>query len=167
MQGCRFAVGAGAFELEVVEVGLNDVFVLAVCDDEFLALFEKFVESLRVVDQHVARAAAEEELDGGIFGGVSLEQLVDVAVGGTEHKAVVGGTCPGCYQAFLFEQFHRRCLRLGVGHIDERGHAAGHCSAALGGYVGLFGQPRLAEMHVSVDYARQEIEAGGIYGCEM
>ena len=156
VQRCGFALCAGTFHLEIAQVGLHDVLLFAVGNDKLLGLREKQVECLRIVDQHIACAAAEEKLDGRILCRVGLEYVVDIAVGGTEHKAVVGDALFGRQRDFLFQQFHRCRLRLGVWHIDERCHASCHSCTALALNVGLLGQPRLAEMHVSVNNSGQK-----------
>ena len=53
-------------------------------------------------------------------------------------------------------------LRIGVRHLHEAGDAAGHRGARLGGHIGLVGQARVAKMHLVVDHAGHEREAGGI-----
>ena len=59
-----------------------------------------------------------------------------------------------CNLHFLGQGFYGGGLWLCVWHVDERGDPSGHSGTALGGDVGLVGQPRLAEVYVGVDNAR-------------
>src|SRR3984893_2174623 len=51
---------------------------------------------------------------------------------------------------------------IGVGHFENRGHSAERSRAGAGLQVFLMGGARLAEMHLGVDHARQNMEAGGV-----
>ena len=136
--------------------------------DEFAGVAEESVELVGVVDEHVARRGAEEELDGGVACGWDGQEVVDVVVGGAEHKAVVDGAV-ACRQGLLgLEGLEGDGLRLGVGHVDNGGDAAGAGGAALAveGAGGILGIAAVAEVHVGVDDAGHEDEAFGLYQVE-
>ena len=64
----------------------------------------------------------------------------------------------------LFPGFKGHGLGQRVGHVHHRGDSARCRGAAFGGDVGLVRQPRVAEVHVLVDYAGQQVAVGGIDG---
>ena len=55
VQGGGLFLRALVFKLEVLEVGLHHILVLAVCHNQFASLTEKTVELCAIVDEHVAR----------------------------------------------------------------------------------------------------------------
>ena len=57
---------------------------------------------------------------------------------------------------------HRRWL--GVRHLEHGGDAAEHGRPAAGFEVFLVLEPRLAEMHLGIDDAWQDMQAGGLQG---
>ena len=164
MQGGVLAFLAGKLHLVVSLVGLDDALLLAVGYDELAALGEELVEDIGFVDQHVAGAAAQEELDGGVAQRVDGQQVVDIVVGGSEHKSVVDGTLLGGQRLFGFEVGEGGGLRVGVGHVDDGGDTPGKRGIALGGEVGFVGEPGVAEMDMGVDDARYDITPFGRKG---
>ena len=52
--------------------------------------------------------------------------------------------------------------RIGVGHFENRGHSAERSRAGAGLQIFLMRRARLTEMHLRVDHARQNMEAGGV-----
>ena len=54
--------------------------------------------------------------------------------------------------------------RLGVGHLEHRRDAAQHGGAAAGRQVLLVLEARLAEMHLAVDHAGQDVQAPAVDG---
>ena len=135
--------------------------------DELAALGEELVEHVGFVDQHVARAAAQEELDGGVAQGVDGQQVVDIVVGGTEHESVVDGTLISGQRLFVFEVGEGGGLRIGVGHVDDGGDTPGKRGSALGGEVGLGGEARVAEVDMGVDDAGYDITPFGRKGLRV
>ena len=61
-------------------------------------------------------------------------------------------------------------MRQTVGHVEDSGHTARCGSPTLGGEVALVRQSRVAEVHVVVDDARQQVAACAVDdfvdGCE-
>ena len=49
--------------------------------------------------------------------------------------------------------------RIGVRHLEHRGDAAHHGAARAGLEIFLVGQAGLAEMHLGVDHAGQDVQA--------
>ena len=60
---------------------------------------------------------------------------------------------------FVGERLGSRRERLRVGHLEDGGDAAQHGGAAAGLEVFLVLEARLAEMHLGVDHAGQDVEA--------
>ena len=164
MQGGVLAFLPGKLHLVVSQVGLDDALFLAVGYDELAALGEELVEDIGFVDQHVAGAAAQEELDGGVAQRVDGQQVVDVVVGGSEHESVVDGTLLGGQRLFVFEVGKGGGLRVSVGHVDDGGDTPGQGGIALGGEVGLGGEARVAEVDMGVDDAGYDIAPFGRKG---
>ncbi len=52
--------------------------------------------------------------------------------------------------------------RIRVGHLEHRGDAAEHGAARAAFQVFLVGEAGLAEMHMAVDHARQEVQAAAV-----
>ena len=52
--------------------------------------------------------------------------------------------------------------RAGVGHLEHRRDAAQHRGAGAGLEIFLVGQAGIAKMHLAIDDARQDVEAGGV-----
>ena len=65
------------------------------------------------------------------------------------------------------KRFGRDGGGLGIGHLEDAGDAARDRGAAAGLEVFLVLGPRLAEMHLAVDDARQDMKAGAVdaFGC--
>ena len=78
-----------------------------------------------------------------------------VIIGGAKEEGVVDMTAAGSPLKLIIECLERCSLRHGVGHLKIGGHATGGSSTALAIDVGLLGHPRLTEMHMGVDDARQ------------
>src|SRR5690606_5102982 len=58
---------------------------------------------------------------------------------------------------FLLQQLLRQGLRDGIGHLHEGGDAPGHCRSGTVGDILLPGKPRLAEMHLVINGAGQQV----------
>ena len=54
--------------------------------------------------------------------------------------------------------------RVGVGHLEDAGDAAHHRRQRAGRKIFLVLQPRLAEMHLGVDDAGQDVQAAAVDG---
>ena len=135
----------------MLNVAVDDGRVLAVSDDGQRCLFEDLHQCLLPVDEHVARAAAHEELDAGQAVRVELGKQVGIVVGGSEEERVVDVALLPGQAELLVERLQGGHLRDGVGHVEERRHAPIGCRAALALDVGLGGESRFAEVHMCVD----------------
>ena len=147
-------------------VGMDNLFVLAMSCDEARRLPEQAHQGLVLIDKHIARAGTHEQLDAAHLLGVGLHDFGEVVVGGAEIEGIVGQRLLGGEVELLLQQHLRSGLRIGVGHIHERGHAASHGSTAFGVEVGLMGQAWLTEMHVFVNDAGDEVFACGVNDLE-
>ena len=125
---------------------------------------EDAVEGLVAVDEHVTCRRAHEQLDAWHGVGVELGKEIGVVVGGAEEEGVVDVTLRSSQPLFVGERLEGGRLRLGVGHVEEGGHAASGCRTALCLDVGLVRQSGLAEVDVRVDDAGQDIAARGVDG---
>ena len=63
---------------------------------------------------------------------------------------------------FVGERLRGHRQRIGVWHFEHRGDAAHHRAARSGFQVLLVGEARLAEMHLGVDHARQDVQATAV-----
>ena len=97
-----------------------------------------------------------------VCSGPHRADLLEIVVGAAEVEGVVG-PCPARGQQVLVrERRARGGVRDGVRHVHEAGDAAGHRRRGLGGDVALVGEARLAEMHLVVDHAGQQVPAAGV-----
>ena len=60
------------------------------------------------------------------------------------------------------ERLGRDRLRVGVRHLEHGGDAAEHRGAGARLQILLVGKPRLAEVDLGVDHARQDVKAGAL-----
>src|SRR5690606_19119983 len=88
--------------------------------------------------------------------------VLEVVVAGAEVEAVVGPRAAGGARVLVLQRRAGQRGRAGVGHVHEAGQPARHRRGRLAGDVGFVLEPRLAEMHLVVDHARQQAPAGGI-----
>ena len=121
------------------------------------------VEGLIAVDEHIACRRAHEELDAWHAMPVESRQQGDIVVGGAEEEGVVHVTALGSTAVLVVEGLEGGGLRHGVGHVEKGGHTTCRCRTALTLHVGLLGQPGLAEVHMVVDDAWQNVCARSIY----
>ena len=94
---------------------------------------------------------------------VQLTEQGVVVIGGTEEKTVVDMALAAGNMEFFFPIFERRRLRNSIWHVEKTRHATISCRTTFTLHVSLLRQPRLTEMHMSVDDARQDKTSSGIY----
>ena len=123
------------------------------------ALGEKLAQVGLVVEQHVARAGAHENLHAGRARPVHAQNLRQVAVGGAQIEGIVGMARAGGLLHLVFPSGDGCGLRHGVRHIHHAGDAAGHCRTRFALHRGFVGQPRLAHVNVTVYRAGQNVGA--------
>ena len=143
--------GGGAFG--------NAGFVLAVGNNRLACRCKKTFKGFVVVYKHIARGRAHKEFYGRVFTCVYGVYLVDIVVGGAKHKTEIHYRFLLGHTNFVVEGGKGSGLRLGVGHVYHGSNAPGHGGAALGVEVGFVGEARVAEMHMGVDNAGQQVLA--------
>ena len=122
-------------------------------------------QGLLVVDQEVAGGRAQEHLDaGGTRLALEFGEIVDIAAGGADEEGEVAMHAAGGGRDLGGERLGAGGRRLGVRHLEHRGDPAQHRRPAAGCQVLLVLEAGLAEMHLGVDHAGQNMEAGGVDG---
>ena len=112
-----------------------------------------------IVDEHVARRGAHEDLDAARVLGADALDFLEVRVRRAEIEAVVDVARGGRDAAFLCERGTIRGRRLRVRHVEEARDAAAERRQRLRRKRRLVREPRLAAMHLVVDEARQQMLA--------
>ncbi len=120
-------------------------------------MFEDLLERLSIVDEHVARRCAHEDLDAAGFSNLERLDLLDIGIGRAEIEAVVRGTAILCPTILCREFLARHRQRIDVRHIHEACDAAGNRGRRLGRQVSLMGKPWLAKVHLVIDHSRHQI----------
>ena len=136
--------------------------VLAVGGHQQGRVGEDALQRPLVVHQHVAGARAHEHLDAARAMPVDRLHRLEVVVGGAEVEPPVRHRAGGGAGVLVLERLGRHRLRPAVGHLQEAGDAARDGGPRLGRDGGLVLQPRLAEVHLIVDHARQQPGALGV-----
>ena len=155
----------GVARLEHVLAVLQAVFVLAVIGDAAAAGAHDAFQVLVVLDHQVAGGTAGEDLDrADAAAEFQLCQFGDVGLGAADIEAHVA---PGlAFHVVLLpgELFGIGDRRRGVRHVEHRGKAAEHGGAGAGGDALHRLVAGVAQMHVRVDQAGQNVQAGGVDG---
>ncbi len=118
-----------------------------------------------VVDQEVAGRGAHEHFDaGGARLALESAEVIDIVASGADEEGEVAIHAAGRRRDLGGERRGIGGGRLGVRHLEHGGHPAQHRRAAARGQILLVLEAGLAEMHLAVDHAGQNVEAGGIDG---
>ena len=131
-------------------------------------LGEDSLQRVLLVDEQIARAGADEDLDSGRA--VGLPQLGDVVARRADVEAVVDERLAGGQRELFFQPRLRRRGRHRVRHFEKRRDAALRARPAGGGEVLLVREARLAEMDLVVDHAGQQMQSAGVdhlVDCEL
>ena len=150
----------------------QQVFVLGVYRDAPAPMGEHRAHAFVVLNEKVSRGCAHENFDAGDAGQhFKLCKLARITVGRADiermiaEHAVVIDLAGGAGQLVL-DRLLRNRQRRGVRHFEHGGDAAEHGGARAGMKVFLVDGPRLAEMHLAVDHAGQNVEPRAIdYFC--
>ena len=135
-------------------------FIFAVGRDRQRRLGEDPFERRLFVDEQIAGAGADEDLDPRrAVGGL---QLVEIVARRPDVEAIVDERLLGRQRELLFEPRLRDRRRHGVRHFEKRRDAALGARAAGRGEIFLVRQPRLAEMDLVVDHAGHQVQPGGV-----
>ena len=130
--------------------------VLAVRRDEGGGVPEDAFEGRGLVDKHIARRGAHEDLHTADLARIKRFDGFEVRVGGAKEEGVVrdrGGRADGI---FLLELLVRGRRRIRVRHLHERRHATGDGRPGLAGDAGLMGQAGLAKVYLVINQARDQ-----------
>ena len=93
-----------------------------------------------------------------------LRQLLDILPRGADEEGEVAIHAPAPAPHLIGERLSAHRRRLGVRHLEHGGDAAEHGRPAAGFQVLLVLEPRLAEMHLGIDDAWQDMQAGRVQG---
>lgn len=136
--------------------------VFAMRQQQGRTVTEQALQRRQVVDQHVAGAGAHEHLHPCHAVRVERGNGVEVVVTDAEVKAVVDPRAAGSALLLGRQRLQRQGRRQGVGHVHDAGDAAGHRRARFAGEAALVRRAGVAEVHLVVDHARQQVLAGGV-----
>ena len=132
--------------------------------NEQVGAAEDGAQAFHAVYQHVARTRAHEELDAAHARTVQAGKVAIVVVRSAEVARVVHDAAFVQQVELGVEGFEGSGLRQGVRHVHDAGYATCDGGPAFAEDVGLVRQARVAEVHVVVDGARQQVAAGGVDG---
>ena len=121
-------------------------------------------QAFHAVHQHVACARTHEELDAAHTRTVQAGKVAVVVVRRAEVARVVHDAAFVQQVELGVEGFEGGGLRQGVGHVHDARYASCGGGPAFAEDVGLVRQARVAEVHVVVDGAWQQVAAGGVDG---
>ncbi len=120
-------------------------------------------QSLLVIDQEVAGRGAHEYFHARrTWKPLEPRQLLDILPRGADEKGEVAKHSPAPARDLVGQSLRAHRCRLGVRHLEHGGGAAEHSRAAAGFQILFVLEPRLAEMHLRVDHAWQDMQAAGI-----
>ena len=121
------------------------------------------VDAVVVLDQEVAGGRAHEHLDAGrARQPLELADIAGIVARSAHPESEVAMHAVGRARHLVGKRGFARRQRIGVGHLEDGGDAAQHRRARARLQIFLVLQPRLAEMHLAVDHARQDVQAGAV-----
>ena len=114
-------------------------------------------------NQQITGRSAHEDLHAGCSGdALQLGQLFCVLRCRTDVEGMVAVHAVMAALELVVHAHHRVGVGIGVGHLEDGGHAAHHRRTATAFKVFLVLQPRLAEVDLAVDHPRQHVEPGTV-----
>jgi hypothetical protein len=140
-----------------LRIGADGRFVLAVRADRERRFSKDPLQRVLLVHQQITRTGTDEDLDSG--SPPRPLQFAEVVRRGADIEAVVHHAFLCRQRELLLQRGDRDRRGLCVGHLQKRRHAPFGAGEAPGVQVLFMFQPRLAEVHLVVDNARQEMEA--------
>ncbi len=151
----RARIALDAQRLAVVET----VLVLGMERGAALDHLEDAPQALVVLDQQRAGRRADEHLDAGATGrALQLRQLVDILAGAADEEGVIAMHAVVAALDLVGEGLLRHGQWIGVRHLEHGGDPAHHGAARSRFQILLVRQPRLAEMHLGVHHAGQDVQ---------
>ncbi len=156
-EGMRARIALDAQPLAVVEA----IFVLRVKGSAPpLYHLEYPAQTLVVLHQERAGRGADEHLDAGAAGrAFKFRQILNVLARAANEEGEIAMHAMAAKPDLAGEGFFRDRQRIGVRHLEYRGHPAHDRAARARLQIFLMGQPRLAEMHLRVHHAGQDVQA--------
>ena len=141
--------------LAVVEA----VFVLRVKGSAAPDHLEYPAQTLVVLDQQRAGRGADEHLDPGAAGrAFEFRQILNVLARAADEEGEIAMHAMAAAPDLVGEGLLRHRQRIGVRHLEHRRHPAHDRAARTGLQILLVRQPRLAEMHLRVHHAGQDVQ---------
>ena len=112
-----------------------------------------------ILDQEGARGRAHEHLDARRAGqALQLGHMFGVLMGAADPEGEIAVHAVQAARHLVGQGFRGRGERIGVRHFEHRRHPAQHGGARTGLQILLVGQAGLAEMHLRVDDAGQDMQ---------
>ena len=130
--------------------------VLAMCHDGERNVLKDAPQLVVIIHEHVSCTASHEKFDGRRAVRISMENLVEVVVGGSQVESVVDVAFLCTYSVTFLQQRESGGLGNDIGHVKDSGHSSRCCSACLCLHISLGGQAWVAHVNVFVDDAWQE-----------
>ncbi len=150
----RVALAAQGF------AGVEARLVLAVKRDAPPRLGKQRPQQRRIVDQQIAGGRSHEHLDRRrSVQPFEPGKFVDIVRRGARVEGEVAMHPAASPRHFVGQRFGSGRRRIGVRHFEYCGHAAQHRGAAAAFEILAVLTARLAEMHMAVDDARQDMQA--------
>ncbi len=119
--------------------------------------------ALVVLDQQVAGRRAHEHLDAGSTRqALELADVAGIVARAADPEGEVAMHAVRAAPHLVGQRFRAGGQRVGVGHLEDGGDAAQHRRARAAFQVFLVLQPGLAEMHLAVDHAGQDVQAAAV-----
>ena len=113
-----------------------------------------------VLDEERAGGRAHEHLDAdGAGQALQLRHVLGILMRAADPEGEVAMHAVMAAPHLVGERLGRRGLRIGVGHLEHGGHAAHDGGAGPRFEILLVVEAGLAEMHLAVDHARQDMQA--------
>ena len=152
----RARVAFDTQRLAVVEA----VFVLGVERRAAADHLEDAAQALVVLDQQRPGRRTDEHLyPGAAFRAFQLRQMIHILAGAADEEGEIAMHAMMAGLDLGGERLLGDRERIGVRHFEHRGDAAHHGAARAGLEVFLVGQAGLAEMHLRVHHAGQDVQA--------
>ena len=144
---------------------VEPVFVLGMERGAAADHLEDVAHAIVVLDQQRAGRGAHEHLDAGAAGQpFELGQVLGVVARAADEEGEIAMHPVMRALHLVGHRLRAGGQRIGVRHLEHRGDAAHHRAARSGLQVLLVGEAGLAEMHLGIDHAGQDMQAAAIDG---
>ena len=152
----RARIALDAQRLALVEA----IFVLGMKGGAATDHLENPPQAFVVLDQQRAGGGTDEHLDAGATGrAFQFRQILNVLAGAADEEREIAMHAMMAALDLVGEGLLGDRQRIGVRHLEHRRDAAHHGAARAGLEIFLVGQARLAEMHLRVHHAGQDVQA--------